>query len=139
MTSWTSGLVLSLLLAGCSITRPDQDNFEIDASKGNIETFVAALSKTLQTSPERTIVSVHEADPGEMFTFKSRDAVVVVQSQPDERCNPNAPMHITYKQRRYDVDLVYRTSSEAKRLQAKQRLIGAAKVAEIPIQMSQGC
>ena len=54
---------------------------------------------------------------------------MIVAPVADDRCDPNAPMHSTYKQGEYRVDLVYETSSNKKREAARAALIGSAKQA----------
>jgi hypothetical protein len=141
MPSRTLPWILSIALVGCSVTvtRPDQDNFEIDASNRDIEGFIRALSTKLETSADRTAVNFHDADPGELFRLDSKGITIIIESLPDDRCNPNAPMHTTYNRRRYAADLVYRTSSQPIRAHAKQTLIDSAREARVAIQPFKEC
>jgi hypothetical protein len=134
-----AALTLSALLVGCSVTRPDQDNFEIDASKGSIESFVSAVSQNLDASVSRSRLDIPDSDPGIMYEISGHGVSVIIQSQGDDRCIPQGVRHTTYDQRRYYVDLVYRTSSASKRAQAKQQLVAAAKTTALPIQVFKEC
>jgi hypothetical protein len=135
----SKSLALSALLFGCSVTRPDQGNFEIDASKGSIEAFVSVLSTRFDASAEHTALDIPDSDPSEMFTLEGRDATIVVIAEPDDRCNPNAPRHATYHRKLYRADLVSRTRSQPTRMQAQQKLIGSAKQVGLPIQPFKEC
>ena len=64
-----------------------------------------------------------------MLEISGQGVTIMVVPVPDDRCNPNAPMHSTYKQREYRIDVVYQTSSTEKREAAKQTVIGSAKEA----------
>jgi hypothetical protein len=53
------------------------------------------------------------------------DVTVVLVPMPHDRCNSNGSHHLTYD-KAYRVDFVYRTSSPAKRAEAKRKLFQAA-------------
>jgi len=128
-----------VVLAACSLTRPDQDNFEIDASRGSIESFVSNASKNLNASASKSRLDIPDSDPGIMYELGGRGISVIVQSQADDRCNPNASRHTTHNQKRYYVDLVYYTSEPSQRAQAKEQLLRAAKMAGVAIQVFKEC
>lgn len=58
-----------------------------------------------------------------MFEISGQGVTIVVDPIPDDRCNPNAPMHSTYKQGEYRIDLVFETNSNEQRKTAKQLLL----------------
>ena len=118
-------LVPFSLLGACHWTRPPQDNFTIHAGGSGIEPFIAALSKRFGRA-EAQVYNPPESDPSQMFELRGQGAIVVVVPVPDDRCDPNAPMKSTYKQREYRIDLVYETSSSEKREAAKKLLIASA-------------
>ena len=53
--------------------------------------------------------------------------MLVMTQVPDDRCNPNAPMHSTFNDGEYRVDLVYRSGSVAGRSSARRALMQAAE------------
>ena len=134
-------IVLSafILLSACSVTRPDQDNFEIDARKGNIETFVSNLSRNLDLSVSKSPLDIPDSDPAIMYELGGGGISIIVQSQADDRCIAKASPHTTYDQERYYVDLVYYTSAPSDRAHAKQQVLSAAKAAGVPIQVFKEC
>ena len=118
-------LVIIGLLAGCRVTRPDQDNFTIHAGSSGIQPFVAALERRLGTSAKVSDINLPNSDPSRLFELDSNGATVIVNPLPDNRCNPNAPDHATYKQAEYRVDLVYRTPSAQGR-QSAMKIVSAS-------------
>jgi len=128
-----------VVLAACSLTRPDQDNFEIDASKANIEGFVSVASKNLDASVSKSPLNIPDSDPAVMYELSGRGISIIIQSQADDRCNPNASRHATYNQKRYYLDLVYYTSEQSQRALAKEQLLRAAKMAGVAIQVFKEC
>ena len=126
-----ASLALLSLLGACHprVTRSDQDNFTLHAGRSGIRPFVAALERGFGTSAEVEDVDLPKSDPSQLFRVDGSGVIVIVVSMPDDRCNPNAPMHSTYKQGEYRIDLVYRTRSADKRQRARQTLAEAARKA----------
>jgi hypothetical protein len=117
------------LLAGCnlSFTRAEQDNFTFHAGNAGIQPFVAALERRLGASAQARDVDFAGSDVSRLFRLSGRGVTVVVNPIPDDRCNPNAPLHATYKDGEYRIDLVYETQSQAERQSAKHILDDSAK------------
>jgi hypothetical protein len=132
-------VALACPVVGCTLTRPDQDNFEIDGSKGSIEQFVRTLSSNLDASLYKQDIKFPDADPSVQFELDAQNITVVISATPDDRCNPNAPWHATFKEGRYRADLVYRTSSKPIRVDARQKLIKSARQTGLPIQTFKEC
>ena len=124
-------LALIGLLGAChpSLTRADQDNFTLHAGRNGIQPFVAALRRGFGVSAEVEDLHFAQSDPSQLFRVSGSDVTVIVNPVPDDRCNPNAPMHSTYTQGEYRIDLLYRTRSADKRQQARKALAEAAKEA----------
>jgi hypothetical protein len=121
-------LALLCLVGGCQpkLTRPLQDNFTIHAGSTGIRPFVAALERAFDQTADAEKLNVPDSDSAEMFAIHSANATVVINPVPDDRCNPNASMHSTYKQAEYRIDLVYETNTAKERETAKQLLLKAA-------------
>jgi hypothetical protein len=124
-------LALIGLLGAChpSVTRPDQDNFTLHAGSNGIQPFIAALERGFGASADVENLDRPQSDPSQLFEVDGSGVTVMVTPIPDDRCNPNAPMHSTYKQGEYRIDLIYRTPFADKRQQAKKVLGEAAKEA----------
>jgi hypothetical protein len=119
-------LALLCLVGGCRLTRPPQDNFTLHTGGAGIRPFVAALEHAFGTTAEAQRLNLPESDPAELFAIHSSSATVVINPIPDDRCNPNAPMHSTYKQGEYRIDLVYETTSTERQQAAKRLLLNSA-------------
>ena len=117
------------LLAGCNpvLIRADQDNFTFHAGSAGIQPFVAALERRLGASVQARDIDFPGSDVSRLFSLSGRGVTVVVNPIPDDRCNPNAPLHATYKEAEYRIDLVYDTQSQSDRQSAKHILDDSAK------------
>ena len=117
------------LLGGCNptFTRAEQDNFTLHAGSNGIEPFVAALERRLGASAQADEINFPGSDASRLFRLSGRGVTVVVNPIPDDRCNPNAPRHATYKDGEYRIDLVYETRSQEERQFAKRILADSAK------------
>ena len=130
-------LAFAGLLGACHLSRPPQDNFTVHAGSSGIRPLVAALERSHGTTATVRQLNIPDSDPTEIFSIDGRDAFITVAAVADDRCNPNAPMHLTYKQGEYRVDLVYETNAPAKRLAAKQLLLKStseAGLAAVPFE-----
>jgi hypothetical protein len=103
------------LLGACHVTRSPQDNFTLQAGSAGIQPFVAAIEHAFGKSAQRERLNFPDSDPTELFEVSGTGVKIIVNPLPDDRCNPNAPMHSTYKQGQYRIDLVYETKSMEKR------------------------
>jgi len=117
------------MLGACNptFTRADQDNFTVHAGTRGIQPFVAALERRLATSADAEEINSPDSDVYRLIALHAPDVTVVVNPMPDDRCNPNAPRHSTYSDREYRIDVVYETTSPAKRQSARRIVIEAAK------------
>lgn len=117
------------LLGGCNptLTRAEQDNFTFHAGRNGIQSFIAALERRLGASAQAEDVNFPGSDVSRLFKLSGRGMTVVVNPIPDDRCNPNAPRHATYKDGEYRIDLVYETRSQAERQSAKRILDDSAR------------
>lgn len=132
--------VVPALLSGCDLTRPDQDNYILDAKGGGgVRGFVKVLSADFSASPNEGFVSMSKAGPTSLFTLHAHDVLIAVDPLADDRCNPNAPTQATYDSQQYIVDLVYRTKSQSLRDAAKRKLIAAAAKAGTPLSKFTEC
>ena len=119
---------LLCLVGGCQpeVTRPPQDNFTVHSGNAGIQPFVTNLEHAFGAKADSEELNLPDSDPAEVFTIRSWNVTVIIDPVPDDRCNPNASMHSTYKQGEYRVDLVYRTSSSEKREAAKRLVLVSA-------------
>jgi hypothetical protein len=115
------------LMCACSqsITRPDQDNFMLQAGRSGIQPFVAALEHGLATSADSRKINATEEVL--MFWLRGSSATVVVAPVPDNRCNSNGPRIPTYNDHEYRIDLVYESKSQASREAAKRVVTESAR------------
>lgn len=129
-----------LALSGCDLSRPDQDNYILDAKGGGgVRGFVKVLSADFSASPNEGFVSVSKTGSTSLFTLHAHDVLIAVDPLADDRCNPNAPTQATYDSQQYMVDLVYRTKSQSLRDAAKRKLIAAAAKAGTPLSKFTEC
>ena len=118
-------VMLAVLLSGCgsTVSRPDQSNFTIHASREQVERLVQTLSRQLDASTDAHELGGPGNDPSRMFRLDGANATLVIAQVPDDRCNPNAPRHSTFHEGGYRIDLVYRSRSEAARNSARRTVI----------------
>jgi hypothetical protein len=62
-----------------------------------------------------------------MFRLDGQKATLVIMPVADDRCNPNAHRHATFKDGEYRIDLVYRSRSEIDRKSPRDTLIKSAE------------
>ena len=115
------------LVSGCSLPKIDQDNFTLRVGSAGIQPFIAELERQLGTSAQAKNVNIPGSDVSRMYRLSGHGVTVVVNPMPDDRCNPNAPRHATYKDGEYRIDLVYETRSQSERLSAKRVLAHSAQ------------
>ena len=117
------------LLEGCNPTlkRAEQDNFMFHAGSAGVRPFVAALERRLRVSAQSQDINFPGSDVSRLFILSGHGVTVVVNPIPDDRCNPNAPRHATYKDGEYRIDLIYETQSQADRQSAERVLADSAK------------
>jgi hypothetical protein len=97
----------------------------LDTSRVPVERFLDVLSNRLSASWSESDVTTPDADPTKIYTLENSDVTVVLGAMPHDRCDPNAPWHLTYD-KAYRVDFVYRTSSASRRQAAKRELFQSA-------------
>ena len=119
-------IVASYGLGGCQMTRPVQDNFELDAGNTGIEPFLKVASSSLGASAVRSDLQSFDADPSVMFTITGDGFTIIIQSMGDHRCLAEGNRHTTYRESKYYVDLVYRTSDKPQRDRIRQSLFDSA-------------
>jgi len=119
------------LMCACSqsVTRPDQDNFTLQAGRSGIQPFVAALEHGLATSAESQKINPPGTAEVLMFWLRGSRATVVVAPVPDDRCRSHATRIPTYNDHEYRIDLVYESKSQASREAAKRLVTDSAKAA----------
>ena len=132
---------VAILLGGCDFTlsRPDQDNFTIHASKQQAERFVEDLSRQFAASVDPQGLNGLGNDSSRMFWLNGPKAELTITPVPDDRCDPNASVRSTYNQGEYRIDLVYRSASEAARKLARRTLIQSAQEAGLKITEFKEC
>lgn len=117
------------LLGGCNptFTRAEQENFTFHTGSIGIQPFVAALERRLGASAQAEDINLPDSDVSRLFRIDGHGVTVVVTPIPDDRCNPNAPWHSTYRDGEYRIDLVYYTRSQVERQSAKRILANSAR------------
>src|SRR5215207_4104173 len=106
-------ITLAILLGGCgsTVSRPDQSNFTIHASQSQAERLVQKLSSQFDASADARDLNGPGNDPSRLFQLEGPKATMVIVPVPDDRCNPSAPLHATFKDGEYRIDLVYGSRS----------------------------
>lgn len=134
-------VMLAVLLSGCgsTVSRPEQSNFTIHASREQAERLVQTLSRQLDASADAHELDGLGNDPSRIFRLDGANATLVIAQVPDDRCNPNAPRHSTFNEGEYRIDLVYRSSSEAARNSARRTVIQSARDEGLTITDFKGC
>lgn len=131
----------AVALRGCDLTveRADQENFTFDGRRAGIESFIQTTAAAFNAPVERTSLNIPNADPTEAFDIHARGVIVSAQPMGDDRCIPRQRGHLTFNQRQYRIDLVYRTSSHRLRELAKRKLLDAAARTGQPLQFFEEC
>lgn len=133
------GLSVVQSVAGCSLTRPDQENYLVDASGIGGAALARELSSRLGTNLKATQITLPDSDPAKVYRLDGRGFTLVFAPLPDDRCNPNASYHSTYKEQQFGIDLVYTTSSSATREAAKRKLLAALEKLRVPVEKFSEC
>jgi hypothetical protein len=129
----TTALAAFCLLGACHLTRLPQDNFTLRAGSGGIQLFVAGLEHAFGRPATTVRLNFPDSDPSQMFEIEGHGVTITLNPVPDDRCNPSAPMHSTYKQGEYRIDVVYETNSIEKRKVAKRLLLATASDAGLAV------
>jgi len=134
-------VLLAVLIVGCgsTVSRPDQDNFTIHASKQRVAQLIQNLSRRFDASADAHDLDGIGNDPSRMFRLDGADATLIIIPVGDDRCNTNAPRHLTFKQGEYRIDLVYRTASAAARNTARQLLAHSVQDADLTMAKFKEC
>lgn len=106
-----AAFALVAVLFGCRVTRPPQDNFTLHTDRVGAGPFVTSLSTKLGTTATSRLAEVPGGDSMQMFELQGNGIVVLISSMPNDRCNPNAPKHTTFRGDEFRVDMVYGTLS----------------------------
>ena len=132
-------MLIAQSLIGCSLSRPDQDNFLVDASGIGGTTLSRELSSKLQTRVSTTQLTLPDSEKAEMYWLDGNGFTLTIMPLPDDRCNPNANDYITYNEQQFGVDLVYTTSSRAIREKTKRQFLRVLRDARIPVKEFKDC
>ena len=133
---WVTTFALAAVLAGCSDTRPEQENFVLQTGSSGAQPFVTALARNLNSTVQHRTVHAPDSDGMKMFELKGKGVWVVLTSMPEDRCDINAPMHTTFQADEFRVDLVYarprfflwlERASSTERRAAKRMIFETAK------------
>lgn len=123
----------------CSLQRADQDNFLVDASNIGGVALARELSTGLKTKLSTTAFALPDSDKAEIFRLDGQDFMLILTPLPDDRCNPMASHHSTYKEQKFRLDLVYESSSPTANAKVKERLLGLATKLRIPMMKFTEC
>jgi hypothetical protein len=126
-------------LMACSLQRANQDNFLVDASNIGGAALARELSTGLKTSLSTTERALPDSDRAKIFWLDGQDFMLVLTPLPDDRCNPKASFHSTYKEQMFRLDLVYESSSPTASEKVKESLLGLAAKLRIPIMKFTEC
>ncbi len=134
-------LLIAMVTGACGITveRTDQDNFAFHASDQQAARFINAVSKRFGAVPDIRALNVPDSDPSQLVELDETSATLMIVQQADDRCDVHAPVHATYHQGEYRIDLAYRSKSADKRQSAKGALIQAARDVGLTISKFEEC
>jgi hypothetical protein len=114
-----------LLLAGCTVTRPTQENYVYSAEHVPVADFVSAISRHLRVTATSSDANYAEAHPDKAYMIEANHFAVFLTAIPHDRCNPVSRRKITWDPA-YRVDVVYLTPSTDDRAKSRQLVFKAA-------------
>jgi hypothetical protein len=120
-------LGLFVAVSSCQITRPEQENYIFDGSRASIQQFIDKLQHNFGVDAERSEFITAYKEVIERYKVSTAVADITVISIGDDRCNPNAPLHTTYKEKMYEVDLVFKSQLPSHHNTARNKLFRSAQ------------
>jgi len=120
-------MVAMVATSSCRLTRPDQENYALDGQSVPVQNFVNALQSNFQATVRRDTFTTPVNEQMERYSVIGGLAHVTVISLGDDRCNPNAPVHTTFRQEQYEVDLIFTSQSVSEREAARKTLLRSAE------------
>jgi len=133
------GCLLVGFLTACTLRSIPQENFLIDANAIGGAALANGLSTTLNAHLSFTNSKLPDSDEARIFRLDGQNYFLILTPLPDDRCNPQANSHSTYKENQFRADLVYESESKQQRSIAKQNVIKAFRKLNVPISKFQEC
>ena len=130
---------LTLLATGCTVTRPDQENFVFDGQRVPVQQLVDRVEEKFDSKARKMMFRSPDDKPMVRYEVRSNIASATILSLGDDRCDPNAGPHFTFNDQQYAVFLVFRTSDPADRRKATETLLKAASEAGQPLARLTDC
>lgn len=131
--------LVCLILLGCNVSRPDQDNFLVDAKGIGGEVLAREFASDLKASLTTTTLSLPDSDQTKVFRLDGQDFTVILMPLPDDRCNPEASFHSTYHDQQFRIDLIYGGSPAGLREELKRKLESVAARLHTNIEKFEEC
>lgn len=131
--SLVAALLIFRLPMGCTVTRPEQDNFLVDASRTGGATLARELASSLRAILTTSELAFPDSDKVQMFSLRGDGFTLDLSPLPDDRCNPHASRHSTYYEQMFRADLVYNKTRQSDKDSIKKRFIAGVQILRVPI------
>jgi hypothetical protein len=126
-------------LMACSVRRPEQENFLVDASRIGGASLAHELSLGLGATLTQAELSLPNSDKAQIFRLDGNGFMLILTPLPDDRCNPNASFQSTYNEKKYRADLVFESSSKDQRNTSRKKLLAIGHELKVPISKFEEC
>lgn len=133
------GFVGFLFLLGCTMNRPEQDNYLVDAKGIGGEVLARELASRLKAEISTTTLTLPDSDRAEMFRLDGQGFSLILMPLPDDRCNTKASFHSTYNDQQLRIDLIYNSLSAEDRAELKRALQAVADKLHAHMQPFEEC
>ena len=135
------GPLLVAVVGACSlaVSRPDQDNYEIDTTGVGGQALAQRLADRMNVRVETTDLTFPDSDRAEMYELTGDGFTIDLVPLPDDRCNTKASRHSTYKDQRFRADLVFTDPSPAAKGRSRHWLLSHVRDMQLPIAALQDC
>ena len=133
--------LLVALLGSCSfaISRPDQDNYEVDAASVGGSALAQGLADRLNLRVKTTELAFPRSDRAEMYELIGEGFTIDLVPLPDNRCDTKASLQSTYKDQRFRADLVFTDRSSAAKESTRHALLSHVQNMHLPITEFEEC
>jgi len=120
-------LITILMVAACEAKRPQQENYIFDGRQADVRALVAEIERDFDGTVMKTDLQIANADPSVMYKITSSLANITVTSSADNRCTPRMNGHLTFRDKQFEVDLVYKKKDEHSKRLARARIEQSAR------------
>ena len=141
MNTLARNSILLLFATGtsaCSVTRPPQDNYEIHLDGVSEEKLIAELADALDGTVRSYPIEDGNTVGNKLTHVSGANVVLAIRPLSDQRCDPYSNMQLTYKQRAYRLDFVYKVDKD-KVANERSKMFNVIKGLHIGVQEFKEC